>query len=175
MMPSLTAPPAPHSFLSRVASASSCAADSGRPVTTETPLPLRPAVSRPTRTRAGARAGARALRRAAGSLFMTTPRKVCVGFIEPSVHSSAVRRQGSGALPSAARSATSGKRRTGRGSRAGTARAVAGRLEYAPVRGPDHQRGRPEQALFPGAAAAVSRAVPAGPASASSSWDSNAT
>src|ERR1700722_1461826 len=101
MTPSLTAPPAPHSFLSRVASASSAWADSGRPVTTETPLPLRPAVSRPTRTRAGAAEplGARALRRAAGSVFTTTPRKVCVGFIwVPSVHSSALRRQGSRVL-----------------------------------------------------------------------------
>jgi hypothetical protein len=50
-------------------------ADSGSPVTTETPLPLRPEVSRPTRTRAGP-VGARVFSRVAGSRFTITPRNV---------------------------------------------------------------------------------------------------
>src|SRR6202162_4080875 len=53
MTPSLTPPPAPHSFFSRVASSASCASSRGSPLITDTPLPLRPATSRPTRTRAG--------------------------------------------------------------------------------------------------------------------------
>src|SRR5262245_4431841 len=52
MRPSFAAPPAPQVFLSVVASTSSCAGESGNPVITETPLPPRPATSRPTRTRA---------------------------------------------------------------------------------------------------------------------------
>src|SRR6187200_2888524 len=51
MRPPLAAPPAPQLFLSVAASASSCAGASGSPVITETPLPPRPATSRPTRTR----------------------------------------------------------------------------------------------------------------------------
>src|ERR1700732_1256067 len=53
MTPSLTAPPAPHSFFSRVASSASCASSRGSPLITVTPLPPRPATARPTRTRAG--------------------------------------------------------------------------------------------------------------------------
>src|SRR5207253_1048379 len=49
MTPSLTPPPAPHNFFSRVASSASCASSRGSPLITDTPLPLRPATSRPTR------------------------------------------------------------------------------------------------------------------------------
>jgi len=48
--PSFTVPPLPQAALSCLAHAASAASSSGRPRTTVTPLPLRPAVSRLTRT-----------------------------------------------------------------------------------------------------------------------------
>ncbi len=54
MRPFFTAPPAPHERFNRAASSSSCAASNVSPLTTVTPLPLRPATSRPTRTRPAA-------------------------------------------------------------------------------------------------------------------------
>src|SRR6185312_2791504 len=84
MLPSLTAPPAPHSFFSRVASASSSASGRGRPAMTETPFPPLPATSRPTRTAVLPGLGTleerlRAEARCAPSRN-TTPRKVCFVF-----------------------------------------------------------------------------------------------
>src|ERR1700681_1874237 len=70
MTPSLTLPPAPHSFFSRVASSASCASSRGSPLITDTPLPLRPATSRPTRTRA-----------CCGAVRATGREKVCLGFM----------------------------------------------------------------------------------------------
>jgi len=90
MLPSFTAPPAPHSFFNRVASSSSSASARGRPEMTDTPLPPRPATSRPTRTGALPRAAGaggvepgrlaadgRPAERCAAS-WSTTPRKVCL-------------------------------------------------------------------------------------------------
>src|ERR1700684_3076191 len=85
MLPSFTAPPAPQVFFKRVASSSSAGPVSGKPVTTETPLPPRPETSRPTRTFAGPVFGAAVgggvmpLKRGWFS-WITTPRKVCLGF-----------------------------------------------------------------------------------------------
>src|SRR5690606_23591586 len=50
MRPLATAPPEPHFFFNSVASAASCSAGRPRPLITVTPLPLRPCVSRLTRT-----------------------------------------------------------------------------------------------------------------------------